>query len=320
MTVSRALRYDPRVTPATTERVWRVAKEMGYRPNPMISSLMSSVRQGRLEQRSHIIAYLFSYPDWELKMGIPNPRRYYEGAMRRATELGFTLQKFSLVEPGMDEARVSQILCARNIRGVIVAPAETPGGSLLNIQWSAFASVFIGYSWKNPPLHRVANHHVHTMRIALEELSKRGYQRIGLALSNHINPRVDGIFSLGFLSYQSSLRKKDRLPPFQPPLVSRDNFLTWFRAARPDAVIGSNPLIVPWLREDGWDVPGTTAYVNLDYSDEVEGLAAVNQNSEYIGATAVETVAEQIYHNERGIPLIPKVVMIESEWINGTTV
>lgn len=318
MTVSRALRHDPRVAQATAERVRRIAGEMGYKPNPMLSSLMSNIRAGRLEKRSHVIAFLVSHRSWQAYLRRVSLRLSYQGAVRRGNEIGFTVQPFFLGEPGMDAARMSEILCARNIQGVILAPAHDPGHTLA-LRWSSFSSAIIGYSWAGPPLHRVANHHAHTIRLALDKLVARGCRRIGLIQTSDVNTRVDQSFLAGLTLYQSSVRPKDRIPFFFPPQITRKTFLEWFRKTQPDALIGSNPSMVKWLREEGWEVPGQIAYVNLDYSPEFGDIAAVNQNPEYVGAAAVETVAEQIYHNERGVPAKPKVVMIEGEWVPGGT-
>src|SRR4051812_9101251 len=46
-TVSRVMRHDPRISPETAARVRAAAKELDYRPNPLLSTLMERVRVGR---------------------------------------------------------------------------------------------------------------------------------------------------------------------------------------------------------------------------------------------------------------------------------
>src|SRR5687767_11084669 len=46
-TVSRVMRNDPRISAATARRVREAAKDLDYRPNPLLSTLMERVRVGR---------------------------------------------------------------------------------------------------------------------------------------------------------------------------------------------------------------------------------------------------------------------------------
>ncbi len=48
-------------------------------------------------------------------------------------------------------------------------------------------------------------------------------------------------------------------------------------------------------------------------------VAGVDEKNEVIGASAVEWVASQIVRNEYGVPVHPKLIMIEGAWANGTT-
>jgi LacI family transcriptional regulator len=45
-TVSLALRDDPRISDATRRRVRRAAEDLGYTANPLIATLMSTLRRG----------------------------------------------------------------------------------------------------------------------------------------------------------------------------------------------------------------------------------------------------------------------------------
>ena len=47
MTVSRALRNDPSIPRATCLKIQRIAKHTGYRPDPILTRLMETIRRGR---------------------------------------------------------------------------------------------------------------------------------------------------------------------------------------------------------------------------------------------------------------------------------
>ena len=46
MTVSRVLRGEAIVLPQTRDRVLRIARDLGYRPNPLVRALMAQRRAG----------------------------------------------------------------------------------------------------------------------------------------------------------------------------------------------------------------------------------------------------------------------------------
>ncbi|MDA3873826.1 MAG: helix-turn-helix domain-containing protein, partial [Kiritimatiellae bacterium] len=65
MTVSLALKGHPRISDETREKVLRTAEEMGYRTNPMVSSLMAHIRSSRPVPYQANLAFLsdFTNPD-----------------------------------------------------------------------------------------------------------------------------------------------------------------------------------------------------------------------------------------------------------------
>jgi DNA-binding LacI/PurR family transcriptional regulator len=47
--------------------------------------------------------------------------------------------------------------------------------------------------------------------------------------------------------------------------------------------------------------------------------AGIYQNSDEIGKTAVQLLISLIHLNERGIPAIPREVLIKGRWVDGST-
>jgi hypothetical protein len=60
-------------------------------------------------------------------------------------------------------------------------------------------------------------------------------------------------------------------------------------------------------------------WVPIDYDPEALDLDRVNVLLELIGATAVDILASQLYHNELGLPQRPVYSMIEGYWVPGQT-
>ena len=88
MAVSLALRNSPKISPATIARIRKVAEELGYRPNPMVSALMTQLRHGRTVKRPTTIAYVTAYPTED---GWRQPglfTEFHTGAKKRAEAQG----------------------------------------------------------------------------------------------------------------------------------------------------------------------------------------------------------------------------------------
>lgn len=317
MSVSRALRNERGISPATRKRILKVADRLGYRPNPLVGALMANLRRVRPQESVQTIAFITSHATPDEWRDYVTPRLYYDGARARAARLGFRLEAFWLNDEQMPGPRLSSILRARGVRGAIICPSPFPGGSL-GLNWGDLAAVALGYSVPQPQLHRATNHQAHTIRLALTELVKHGYRRIGLAVPTHYNARVDHNWSSGFFGYQDQVPVANRVPMLLRPELDARTVQAWVKRYRPDAVVGGMPL--EWLGETGIAIPEEMGYAELHYHPSMGDIAGVDQNIPAVGAAAVDLVVEQLYHNQSGIPEIPKVVMIEGKWHAGGTV
>ncbi|MCX7914765.1 MAG: LacI family DNA-binding transcriptional regulator [Verrucomicrobiae bacterium] len=71
-TVSRALRNHPGIPPATRDRIVKIAKQLGYRPNPLVSIYQAYVRAHRTPHYHANIAWIDDQP---------SPRDWFEKAV-----------------------------------------------------------------------------------------------------------------------------------------------------------------------------------------------------------------------------------------------
>lgn len=318
MAVSLALRNSPKISDATRERIRRLAEELGYRPNPMVSALMTQLRHARDVRKPSVLAYVTAYPT-EDGWRRPGPFvAFYEGAKRRAETLGYDLETWWLRRPGLTEPRFSEILFTRGIHGMVFAPLPG-GGSPLDLDWSHFAISGIAYSVTSPAINRASNDQFGTITLALQELTRLGYRRIGLALRRESDERVRRQWSAGMLVYQQALAPEERVPLLLGTTPFRLAFKTWFAQHRPDVVLSLAGQCVRELEEMGVRVPGDVGFANLALSAEDRDMAGVDQNSELVGAAAVDLVDSQLRRNECGIPTEPKTVLIQGRWVPGPT-
>jgi len=322
-TVARALRNLPHVSPATRERVLKAAEAAGYRASPLVTALMTQVRQHqRVKPTGEVVAYLTSTATETEWRRLPSHVQQFEGARHRAAELGFTLQPFWLGPHGGQARRVARILSARGVRGSLLAPRPKTDEDTLDLNWQAHATVVIGYAMNGLRVHRAVHDSVTQIVTCHARLRDAGCRRIGLALHRHQVPPERPRWIAGYLGAQWR-HGDETIPPLLYDSYSDNSaFLRWFDAHRPDAVIGiwpDHPLA--WLREHGVRVPRQVAYATLDLlGDQVGRLAGIRQNNYGLGMAAMDLLAGQLFRNETGIPPHPATIIVEGSWMDGPTV
>lgn len=314
MTVSLALRNHPSTAQATRERIQKLAVEMGYRPNPLISTLMTSVRLKRRVSQDAVLAFVVDAQSVKK----PTLLEYLQGARRRAGEHGFKLEVFTYGDSGMTARRLDGILYTRGVAGVIVAPLNEPGKAL-SFNWERYAVTALGYSMPAPALHRVVNHQIHSITVALERLAELGYSRPGLALDESDDVRVFHNWLAGYLAYAHLHREKKIPPPFITKDWNKRTFATWFKRHRPDAVLTLKEDVLPWIKACGVSVPEEAGLAILNWEPESGETSGIDQNSIEVGAAAIDVTVAQIHTNECGVPAQPKITLIEGRWRDGLT-
>jgi len=319
-TVSLALRNHPSIPAETRERIQRLAATMGYRPNPLFAALMTHVREGRSHVSTNTIVFLTAHPTrdgWRKRGQIH--LEYFDGARARAEELGYRLEEVWAREPGMTGRRLSKVLLTRNIRGLLLAPLPAARGHL-TLEWSQFAVATLGYSVWRPDFHRaVANQFLSTL-FAIRRLLRLGYRRIGVVVERRVNERCNHQYTAALFDCQQRVPRADRVPPLLVDAITEPAFGAWFQKHRPDAILGNHWKIPEWVERFGRRVPDDVGYVHFSKSDSPLQFTGIEHHAKLVGAAAVDLVVEQLHRNEYGIPVHPKLVMIEGNWVDGETV
>ena len=320
-TVSLALRNHPSLPAATRQRIQLVAAQLAYRPNPLVSTLMSYQRAARSDRPTNLtLALLLRFSrrgSWQQYLS-PD---LISGAAERAGQLGYRLEEFWLDDLKMDGRRLSQILFQRGVPGVILAPLPSAMGDFA-LDWDRLSAVTIGYSLAHPELHRVTSDRYHAMLLAVQELRKRGYRRLGLALESNQDERVHHQWVAPFLWEQMHGKPRERVPLLvvKGEEWNEQRFAAWFRENSPEVVLGYDPRIITWLERLGCRVPRDVGFAHLWNPDQSGELAGLYHNPPGIGAAAVDFLVALIHTNERGIPQSPRVMQLEAFWAHGKTV
>jgi LacI family transcriptional regulator len=319
--VSLALRGDPSIPEKTRDLVIKTAAELGYRPNALVSSLMTHIRSGRPLRERGCIALLFTGKalSTEYTEFTQTFQRQYTGIVRRAEELGFRTENFFLGAPGMNMGRINRIIRTRGIKGLVLIP---PGHAVetQDIQWENYACATIAYSWASPETHRVATDHRHHVDVAYQTLIAQGYKRIGFCLPPEAVEGVNGAWTDRFLLWTRRLALKRPIPLFvgKPGLTPLSKFKQWFSSYKPDALITLIGHENDWLVQMGLRTPVDLSIVCLNRPIESR-FSGMEENHEVIGAATAELAINQILHNEQGLPAHPRLILIKGTWRTGET-
>lgn len=321
-TVSLALRDHPRISKETRERVQRLASDLGYRINPLVAALMQSRRSGR-STKDVVLAYITNYPT---RFGWRPPHHdrpdYFPGAAARAEELGYKLEHFWLGEPGMTPERMSDILTARGINGVLIGRLP-PGKQEIRLRWESFSSIALGMTLRNPNLHRVSEDFFSGGCQAAEQVFKRGYRRIGFVFSDVDDcPRVGDQWLGACLRQQMRHFPGDLIPHFdyREGADHQVAFEAWFKEYRPDVlmVTHTRPVLV-WLERMGLSVPRDVGLASLNNDHLENGWSGIHCSPQKLGALATDMLVGFLHRGDSGVPDDPHEVLLGGEWQEGAT-
>lgn len=319
-TVARALRGSPLVTAATRARVEEMARKMGYRPNPMVTALMEHIRTGKTPGYQGSIAILI---DGESEAEPPLEETYrlqQDGFMHYARLRGYRTEKIYIRAKGTSEAAIDRILHNRGVVGAILSAPQALDKPPFQLKWHRYALAAVSYEWSHLILDRVSSNHRENVAIAFDELLRRGYRRIGISLPpNALNPK-DSNWLAGYLAKQYHLPKADHMPVFVGSVAtcSIDRFREWVERWRPDALLCLLGEELIWMKELNISPQHDMGLVCLNRPLKSD-LTGINENNFDVGRLTCDMVITHIIHNERGLPAVPRLVLVNGVWMEGNT-
>jgi LacI family transcriptional regulator len=330
-TVSMALRNDKSIPKETRKKIERAAQACGYYPNPILAALgrkhfdaedIGGISIARIE--------MYTEPPTE------GPERARLEAQREyARKLGYRLESFPLAN-FRDGHHATRVLYARGIQGIIL-PAHFELDMLPGMSWSRFCVVGWGEGTTESSassetlLYRAMVDHFSLVTRAWEETWKRGYRRIGFALFQIVPNIIEDQIRLGAI--QCCLLRvpaRDRILPFIPKKEIGDwdaHLLTdWVRRHRPDVVIGFNPYFRWALESEGFRIPRDIGFAALHKDLDLDQLpgggerdSGMREMRTKVMMAAVELMDQQIRSHQYGLPKEQRVLLINSEWVDGET-
>ena len=297
MTVSRVVRSERTVKAATVERVQRVIRRLGYRPDPALSALAAYRSRRRSPSRGNVLAFLEAE-------STPYVELVKAGAREEAVRLGYAMHVFQLPAAPAGQARLSRQLFHRGVRGLLLGPSSRPL-RLEGWDWDEFAIVAMGALRHEPALHAVAMDYFHGLQTAHEALRRLGHRRIGLILQEDLEARTGHLW-LG--AYRTAPA------PVLQPLTFRAGtkpggvLRAWLRSERPDAALT--------IHRD-WHAALTRAGVVCAYLNDIDpqpSAPVIRLDPRAIGRESTQLTHALLQRREWGRPALPKTILLRGEW------
>jgi len=316
MTVSRALRNDPKISAATRSNITRLCQELGYQPDPRLSELMTHLRRSRAKRANETIALIHILPEVETGAPLLSEKRQIAGFKRRAKELGFAVDAFDWLPSKLSTKAMIRILQARGIRGVAILTRGQPSEDIHALHERFAIATLDGI---DEGLHHGHPDHFDGMSIVVEKLREKGYRRPAFFMLDRVANWTSERWQAAFMyrvdrhfAFDSrSIKVARQLEPA--------NLLAWLDDYAPDVVVSHIPIVEvrQCLLNAGYRIPDDIGIASVEWMPNYPEIAGLDQQSENTGVAATDIIARQIAYNEAGPPAFPKKVLVQGVWRDG---
>jgi DNA-binding LacI/PurR family transcriptional regulator len=316
MTVSLALRNNPKISVATRKRIQRLALKRGYRPDPTVSRLMHHLRIRRSHRLQAMICGLTDHTPPRRNNWVG---RIAEGARARAAELGFGFDLLNLSDYAGSPDRLERVLLSRGVEGLLLLPLRTPKVCDEVLAWNQFSVVSTSYSVISPEFCRVVSDQFNNMMLLCRELTARGYRRIGLDITYEMEQRVRHNFTAA-LAWHNAYGGTEIVQPLVTPpdnIDDRSLLIKWLEEERPDVIVTPE---IDRLKETVLEIyrgkPPPFAYALVDVAfNRRDG--GIDERGDWIGRTAADLISGMIMRGEKGVPEVTRNMLIQGAFVPG---
>ena len=317
-TISRALRNDPQLPEETRNRLKALAEAEGYRPDPVISRFMTEFQRGRANRPPQTLG-LLTYKT-RMGKGSEHFKTFCQTVSRRAAELGYRIEELWMREPGMTAKRLNKIIWTRGIDGIIIPPSFSSPAGHLTLDLTNLAVILHCHEIWRPQLHRVEPHNFQNMLIVMRVMRRRKYRRIGLMMFWGADRTTGHEWEGAYHYYHVVHPELAKIPVLYSDQMEDPAILKWVKTNRLDAVVGGYPEHADFFLKNGFKVPEKLGFACLSVNPWERPCAGLDMRAEEIDRAAVDAVVDQINRHEKGVPKIPRHILIEGVWHEGPTV
>ena len=313
MTVSLALRGNPRISAPTRERIKRVADELGYHPDPELSRLMNHLRVSRTTRGKLGIAIVDFYPRPDFPDNAYNAK-VRAAATERADELGLSVTTMHCADYDSNLANVVKVIRARGIEGALLLPLLVPAQLDTSVNWDGISVVTTSKSILAPRFHCVVPNQFGNMMRVFEAVHAAGRRGVCAVFDEFFDERTGHHFTAAV-----SWNKQQDLTLIVPQGLERGDRIAlvtdWIARHRPDVVFAQSDAVsaaIPQLRKlrPRWPLQ----IIGLGAHNS-RGFSYLDECAELVGASAVNTLGGMMYYHETGIPSSPRTTLIEGKLV-----
>jgi LacI family transcriptional regulator len=310
MTVSLSLRDNPKISPSTRERVQKLARELGYHPDPEISRLMKRLRTSRTARGTTSLAILDFYPRTDFAE-LSYHRRIRQGILGRTEELGFTVSQFQAAAYKFNLDHILKLVRNRGIDGLILFPSVVAPLTLdPAVDWSELSVVSITNSILSPRFHCVVPHQFANMMRLIEAMKAHGRHKISAVLEESFDERTAHHFTAA-MNWHGHGQRILVVPQAGTPAEKGALIAKWVAQHDSDLVFAQSPeAVIGALAKLRRKKRPAIAALGTPNHDQFSFL---DEHPEVVGSAAVELLAGMLYYHETGIPRHPRMTMIDGE-------
>lgn len=310
-TVSNALRGTGDVAAPTRQKISALAESMGYRPNPLISSLAT----GRFRQHD-------AYSSLPLAVVYSEKPDLKDDVVEHALKLGYELHPVK-VDEATDWPGLLTEWFHTGVAGVIFSRVTTRVDFSLP-EWSQFSVVATGGFLPDYPGSRVTRDFFTEINQALDRVQAAGYRRILCAHGKHQYDIADDAMRES-AALHWALRQRHAGVEFETwvgEIHDHDSLVERIEAWQPDVLVGLLTHFYSWLAESSSYQNRPIAFAGLSLAKEAAhtmGLSGFIDGSQSVSMAALRLLDDLVRHRERGFTDRPVTVLIRSEWHEGST-
>lgn len=318
-TVSMALRGIGTLSRSRCEQIQALADSMGYRPNPVLSSLAAKRFSDSAMLRSLPLALV------EFPIDGQSGRRatfYREHLIDAASKLGYSLELFSPEEVGQ-YGNFLRTLYNRGVAGIVFTGQANAFMEREADEWRHFALVQCARFRGSPLVNCVRPNIFQAVTMAFRELWTRGYRRIGFGFGRHGFQLDDDDARFGaayaMLCQQA---ESDRVPIYQGRFDDDEARIAWVREYRPEVVIGFSRRDYYVLRDAGFAMTRELGFVALSLDGAKkpeEQISGMFQQGEEIARECILLLDQLVRHKRQGMSERPLEILVPSRWFEGDT-
>lgn len=306
-TVSRALRNDPRCSPATRQRIQALAAQQGYCPDPALSALVAHREKNRPPSSSYNLAIV----DDEAPGGDAYRSAIWKGIETAAGRFGYAIE---YLQPASYSGprQLASVARARGVRGLIWAWLYDPC-YLDEFPWDRFAHIGFLLPVVRPRIHRVRDDAFRTVFDAASAAFAAGYERPALAIMTTQGSVNDRFQSAGWLQAHSEAGRS-ALPIYYSRGQPDRNLIAWFDQYKPDLLIGNNEGVYWSIYEQR-----PTAFVHCRF------LSLLHSSGQFpgfdcreveIAQVLVALLDGQLRSNDLGLAAAPHTTLVKRHFVD----